>query len=137
MITNVSLSFTISLIVLRTKKQRRFYFKTSFTMVSMFFISVCKSGTYLHPMCHFFVSIPTVINHTLNIVTFTSKLLDLSVWHQRLGHSSLLVVKKALASSNISYKNNNEPYTLCSACCISKSYALPYFTSTNHDTMSL
>lgn len=61
---------------------------------------------------------------------------DLALWHQRLSHASLPMVKKALSSIKISYNHNKDNVTLCLACSIRKIHAPPYFPSTHHVAIS-
>lgn len=73
----------------------------------------------------------------MNTVPFTSYMSKLVVYHQRLGHTSLPIVKKALSSNSISYKQSKKIATLCVACNISKIHALSYFTSNYNFFMPL
>lgn len=57
-----------------------------------------------------------------------SKSSSLALWHQRLGHSSLDVVKVSLKSCNIPFQSINEA-DLCYSCCVSKFHRLPHSPS--------
>ena len=56
--------------------------------------------------------------------------LDLSLWHNRLGHPTLDVVRLALNSCNVPYVAMKDSF-LCHPCCISKAHKLPYTLSTS------
>jgi len=71
-----------------------------------------------------------------NPVAFTSNIgpsfqssVSVCVWHYGLGHPSLCALKYALKLCNI-YVNLNKKSTVCSACCMRKSYKLPFSMST-------
>lgn len=60
----------------------------------------------------------------------THSVLDstLSLWHKRLGHPTLNIVKNILNGCNIPFQSM-ESNSLCSSCCVSKSHRLPYSLS--------
>ncbi|GMJ04377.1 hypothetical protein HRI_004106900 [Hibiscus trionum] len=57
----------------------------------------------------------------------------LDVWHRRLGHPSLSVLKAALTSCNISFQSNKLP-SVCSPCLQGKAHKLPFSLSTTEYT---
>lgn len=64
-----------------------------------------------------------LLNHASSNFTSSSSI-PLSLWHQRFSHTSSSIVKNVLAQSNISFKETNDSYLLCSTYQINKSYRL-------------
>ena len=64
--------------------------------------------------------------------------LDLSLWHNRLGHPILDVVRLALNSCNVPYAAMKDSF-LCHPCCVSKAHKLQYtlFTSQYNSPLEL
>lgn len=76
----------------------------------------------------------TILVHKSNYVAFVD---SISLWHQRLGHISLPIFKKALSTSKISYSDCKDPTELCIACSVGKNHQLPFPTSTSYVTQPL
>lgn len=51
---------------------------------------------------------------------------SLTLWHQRLAHTSLPIVRKALVNSNNVFSDNKEPTILCLTYQVSKIHKLIY-----------
>ncbi|KAL5787325.1 hypothetical protein ACOSP7_004274 [Xanthoceras sorbifolium] len=59
----------------------------------------------------------------------------LSLWHKRLEHPSLVIVKHVIHKCNVPFSNSS--YTLCDACQLAKSHKLPLQPSKPVHTQSL
>ena len=55
---------------------------------------------------------------------------SLELWHQRLGHCALPIVKRVLSDCNIPFSSMNTDF-ICHSCSISKSHRIPYTNSTS------
>ncbi|KAL3639631.1 hypothetical protein CASFOL_017538 [Castilleja foliolosa] len=68
-----------------------------------------------------------LFQHNVNSAEIRNKS-SLDVWHSRLGHASMDIVKRALTSCNIAFSNENDD-VLCHSCMKSKIHKLPFADS--------
>ncbi|KAB1216375.1 Retrovirus-related Pol polyprotein from transposon TNT 1-94 [Morella rubra] len=52
--------------------------------------------------------------------------MSITHWHQRLGHPSLVLVRRLLRQFQLPVSSSSTGFQLCSACCQAKSHALPF-----------
>ena len=85
------------------------------------------------------IATPAACSATLGNFSSSSSSLasSLALWHQRLGHTALNVVKLALSSCNLPFQSMNSDSTLCHPCCVAKAHRLPYNLSNSICTAPL
>jgi hypothetical protein len=86
----------------------------------------CVNGLYPLPSSSFSLG-----HHVHGVAKTTS-----SIWHQRLGHPSSVVVHQVLRDNSIPFSESNK-VSVCDACQMAKSHQLPYPKSTSVSTSPL
>ena len=88
-----------------------------------------KDGLYSFPMLHNHLPSSSIHN-----ISFTRNTLTANVWHQRLGHCNMDILKKIFHNNDIRCSNN---ISLCSSCLLGKHMQLPFHSSTTVYTKPL
>lgn len=66
------------------------------------------------------------VNTTSSKQAYISFASNLAIWHNRLAHTSLPIVKKALNICNVSFNNNKTVNFQFNTCAFGKTYKLPF-----------
>jgi len=89
---------------------------------------VGADGLYYFPNLHCSSSPPAILSstassHVVSVVTSTSSPNSFNIWHFRLGHPHVDVLKLVLSRCNFSL--HSKKLDFCLSCCIGKSHRLP------------
>lgn len=75
------------------------------------------------------------VNQTVDSVSCNKNLSTLDLWHQKVGHPSVKIVKNVVSSCNIPVNKNCE-FFFYSGCCLGKVHKFPFFIL-KHSTQGL